>query len=67
VQNQIENKVFLREIGAIMKNEDLNFANLVAGNEIDTGKPGEPGGGYDGRGSLRPTVMANGTLQKVLD
>ncbi len=53
--------MFLREIGAIVEGRDLNFGNLVAGNQIDPGKPGEAAEGfYEGRGTLRPTEMANG-------
>jgi len=52
--------VFLRQVGALI-GRDLNFDNLVNGNPGDPGKPGEAvEGNFEGRGSVRPTEMANG-------
>ena len=52
--------MFLKQVGALI-GRDLNFGNLVNGNPTDPGKPGEAvEGGFEGRGSVRPTEMANG-------
>ena len=67
VQNQIDSTSFLKKIGAVI--EDLDMNNLIT--NADTGAADQEmpanANAMQGRGSLRNTVMDNGLAMKVLN
>ena len=62
IQPQIENKAFLKKIGAYIE-KDLNFDNLVGdnGGALDNNDPAE-----NGAAGVRATEMGNGVNMQVL-
>jgi len=69
VQNQIDSTLFLKQIGAVV--DDLDMNNLVTradtgGALTDQGAAGLHISPQGGRGTLRNTVMANGQQMDVL-